>query len=167
MRPVLELPTVLLVDDEPDLCNALARIMKSQNIPFEQAENGKVALELLRARKFHAVLCDIMMPELTGLQCLAQAQVEGIFTPFIFLTGYCDSERMLQAIRLGAVDFIAKPFDNNEVLDVVYKTLYIGARMDSIISRIKETNSDLLESVKKDERMISLLRVNNNKKRIA
>ena len=167
MRKELGLPTVLIVDDEHNLRDALARVLKSQNLQFEQAENGKVALEVMRDRQFHAVLCDIMMPEMTGLECLAQAQIEGILAPFIFLTGYGDSERMLQAIRLGAIDFISKPFDNDEVLDVVFRALDIGSRRNHILKEIREVNPDLLNRIRKDERMISLMRANNNKKRIA
>ncbi len=165
MKHELEVRKVLIVDDEPGLRDALSRVMKSQNIQTEIADNGRMALEVLKGQPFHAVLCDIMMPEMTGLDCLAQAQSEGIITPFIFVTGFGDADRMLQAIRLGAIDFINKPFDNDEIIDVVFRVLEIGTRRSRILKEIENANPSLLQSFKKEERMISLMRANNNKKR--
>lgn len=164
MKHELEIRKVLIVDDEPDLRDALSRIMRRQNIQAVEAENGQVALELLKQEQFHTVLCDIMMPKMTGLDCLAKAQVEGIITPFIFLTGFGDTDRMLQAIRLGATDFINKPFDNNEILDVMFRVLEIGIRRNRILKEIEKNSTDLFASFQKEERMISLLRTHNNRK---
>lgn len=164
---MIERPCVLVVDDEPDLRDILGRILKSQNIQFDLAENGLIALEKLRTEKYHTVLCDIMMPEMTGLQCLAQAKVEGLLAPFVFLTGYADHQRMLQAIRLGAVDFLTKPFENSGVVDVVFRALDMGIRQVEIMNEIKILDSDLLMRIKRNEKMISLMRANNNIKRIA
>ena len=103
---------------------------------------------------------------MTGLDCLAQAQSEGIFTPFIFVTAFSDADRMLQAIRLGAIDFLSKPFDNNEITDVVFRVIEISKRKNRIIEEIKNENPDLLQTLKKEDRIISLMRANNNKKRV-
>lgn len=131
---------VLIVDDEPDLRKTLIRVLQSLNIQTMEAENGKYALEMLRDQKFHAVLCDIKMPEMTGLECLAHAQVEGIVSPFVFLTGYADSHHMLQAIRLGALDFIPKPFENLEVLNVLLRALEVGSRRIHLLETLEAGN---------------------------
>jgi DNA-binding NtrC family response regulator len=161
----LEIRKVLIIDDEPGLRDALTRVMRGQNIQTVEAENGPMALEILKNQEFQAVLCDIMMPDMSGLDCLTQAQSQGIMTPFVFVTGYSDSDRMLQAIRLGAVDFISKPFDNTEILDVLFRVMEIGIRKKRINKEIEGANSYLSESIKKEERMISLMRASNNKKR--
>ena len=161
----LEIRRVLIVDDEPDLRDALSRLIKEENIETQTAENGLAALELLRTQNFHAVLCDIKMPEMNGLDCLAQAQSEEIITPFVFVTGYGDADRMLQAIRLGAVDFINKPFDNNEITEVMFRVLEIGTRRRKIFREIEKESSHLLENVRREERMISFIRLSNNIKR--
>lgn len=162
-----ELPQrrVLIVDDEKDLRESLARLLRGQNILIELAANGKEAIECLKSQEFHCVLCDIMMPEMSGLECLSQAYSEGILTPFIFLTGYSTQNVTVQAVRLGAVDFISKPFDNNDVLDVTFRALEIGVRRNKIVKKLKITDPELLESLTKEERIISLMRVLNNTKR--
>lgn len=165
MRKALEVRRVLIVDDEPEIREALKRIMKLFNLESETSENGKVALEMLKEKRFQAVLCDIMMPEMTGLQCLAYAQTLDISTPFIFVTGFGDKDKMLQATRLGAVDFILKPFDIEEIADVTFRVLEIGARQERIKSEIRDQNPSLFSDIQRDEHMISLLRVTNNKKR--
>ncbi len=165
MKRELEIRKILIVDDEPDIRDILARIMRSLNIHSEQAENGKIALDLLSRGTFHAVLCDIMMPEMTGLECLAKAQIEGVTSPFIFVTGYEDRTRMLQAIRLGALDFISKPFDNREVADVVFRALEVGSRRAHMLREVENTDTDLFSRLKKEERLISIMRATNNQRR--
>lgn len=165
MKKDLEIRKVLIVDDEPDLRDVLSRMMKGLNIESQQAENGRVALDLLKHNVFHAVLCDIMMPEMTGIECLAAAQIEGITTPFIFITGYSDKSRMLQAVRLGALDFIAKPFDNAEVADVIFRVLEIGTRRAQMFKDLESANPSLYLDMKKNERMISMMKARNNQKR--
>lgn len=167
MKRELEIRKVLIVDDEPELRDILLRMMHSLNLEAEVAENGEVALSMLKTSYYHTALCDIMMPEMTGLECLANAQVAGVITPFVFITGYDDSNRMLQAIRLGALDFIAKPFDNHEVTDVVFRALEVGTRRRQIAKALRETDPELSKSIEKDDKMISLMRARNNIKRTA
>lgn len=164
MKHELEIRKVLIIDDEPDIRSIMKRILEKQNIQADQAENGITGLELLGQNHYQAVLCDIMMPELNGLDCLAQAQARGILTPFIFVTGYSDEELMLQAIRLGAIDFISKPFNNNSLLETVFRVLEIGSRRDRMIKEMGEDNPNLITFIKKEEQMISLMRIKNNKK---
>lgn len=164
MAQELELRRVLVVDDEPSILQAISRVLNRENIEVEVAENSRAALELIETKKFQTVICDIMMPEMTGLEFFANVQVNGITTPFVFLTGYGDKMRMLEAIRLGATDFIAKPFDNSELLEVVYRVLDIGMRRNRIFKQIENENLALYETIKRDERMIALMRINNNKK---
>lgn len=166
MEQGLEIRRILIVDDEPEIREILSHVMEKFNIGSDVAENGLVALEKLKNNVYHAVLSDIFMPVMSGLECLAKAQAEGINTPFVFITGFEDRERMLQAIRLGALDFIGKPFNNDIVTDVTTRAIEVGARRKQIYSEIKESNLNLYEKIKKDERIISLMRAHNNKKRV-
>lgn len=160
-----EIKKVLIVDDEPDLRDTLSRVFRAENISIETAENGIQALAALKSENFQAVLCDIMMPEMNGLDCLAQAQVESIPTPFVFLTGYADADRMLEAIRLGAVDFINKPFENREIVEVMFRVLEIGARKLEILRMIENQEPGLVNHIRKQEKMLSFMRLNNNLRR--
>ncbi len=167
MSRMFETRRVLIVDDDPDIRDILMQMMTQLHIPSEEASDGKMALEMMKKQIFHAVLCDIMMPEMTGLECLARAQVEGFLTPFVFVTGYGDSDRLLQAIRLGAIDFINKPFMNDEIVDVVFRSLEIGQRRINYFRDLEATHPEIFSQIKKGEKMISLLKVQSNKKRSA
>lgn len=166
MRDNLAVPKILIIEDEADLRDLMAVLLESYNIRSEVAENGKIGLEKLKNGEFHAVLCDIMMPEMSGLECLTRAQVEGVTAPFVFVTGYDDQDRMLQAIRLGALDFISKPFNNNEIVDVVCRALDVGTRRRHLKNEVDHSAPELAALMRKEERMISLMRVRNNKSRI-
>lgn len=161
----LKIRRILVVDDEPDLRGILLKIIKELNIECDQAGNGQEALEALRVHEYHLVVCDIMMPVMTGLECLSASQAENVKTPFVFLTGFGDSNRMLQAMRLGAIDFINKPFDVSEVVEVIFRALEIGVRRHQIHEKIEKQAPELLPQIKKQERIISLMRSHNNKKR--
>lgn len=165
MKRDLEIRRVLIVDDEPELRDVLSLIVKHHNIQTDIAADGREALEKLRQQDFHAVLCDIMMPEMNGMECLAQAQVEGLVAPFIFVTGQDDSKRMLQAIRLGALDFISKPFNSQDVMDVLFRVLEIGTRRSHMLKSVLQMDPELSERIKKDEKYISLMKATNNMKR--
>lgn len=154
--------SVLIVEDQSDLSEVLSLVLEGQNIKTEQANNGLVALELLKNKHFDAVLCDIAMPEMNGIDCLTKALSLGISAPFIFITGQTNPKFIIQAIRLGAIDFITKPFSNEEIIDVLYRVLEISVRRKNILLEISKENPDLLAKILKDERMITLMRVKSN-----
>lgn len=166
MKRDSEIYKVLVVDDEPDLREVLSDILQSQNIQVDVADNGITALDFLYKNPgYHAVICDIKMPEMNGLECLAAATAAGIIVPFVFLTGYADKARMLQAIRLGAFDFISKPFDNNEIIEVLFRIFEIGNRKNRIQAELSSMSPNLMRAIQNEEKLIALMRVTNNLKR--
>lgn len=156
---------VLIVDDESEICSILKTNLELLHIQVETANNGQQALELLKKKKFHAVLCDINMPQTNGMQCFSQAQVAGVVTPFIFMTGYTDQELMKQAMRLGASDFLSKPFMLKEMCEVLLRVLEVGDRKNIIEHALLEKSPELSNFVKHNERLIALLRIANNTRR--
>ena len=112
---------LLLVDDEPLLLRALARLLRIKGFEVHTAENGHEALLRLAERRFDLVLCDVRMPVMDGptlLQTVRQRQPEP--PPFVFLTGYGDqSDRQLMAIGARAVT--SKPIDSAALLDLIHR----------------------------------------------
>lgn len=156
--------SVLVVDDEPDLRSLLVEVLEAQNFVVYEATNGEEALGMLESHDVGVVLCDIMMPQMDGFECLARALVKGYKVPFVFLTGFGDRDRMLAAIRLGAVDFITKPFNTREVVDVIFRALEISKKQQSIRQEIQKSPA-AAERISYLEKLISLMRARNNKKR--
>ena len=102
---------VLIIDDETDLRTTLARILDSAGCETRAAENGRQALKWLEEEAFDLVYLDIHMPDMDGLQILQEIRQRRPKLPVILLTGYGTLQSAVEAIRLGAADYLLKPFD--------------------------------------------------------
>ncbi len=104
---------VLIVDDQPANRDLLARHIRRLGHAWEMAENGRVALEKLRAGAFDLVLLDIMMPEMSGYQVLEHMQADERLrnVPVIVISAVNDQQSVTRCIELGATDYLFKPFD--------------------------------------------------------
>ena len=102
-------PTVLIVDDQPDQLASVARILKGGGYEVELAASGVQALEVLSRGSIDLVLSDVTMPEMDGLQLLSTMRKQGDRTPTIMASGKGTIEVAMQAIKLGALDFVEKP----------------------------------------------------------
>lgn len=112
---------LLVVDDNEDNLDMLARRLKRRGYEVETADSGATALEALEQSKFDAVLLDVMMPVISGLEVLAkirrtQSKSE---LPVLMATAKSDSEDVVEALRLGANDYVTKPLNFSEVLSAL------------------------------------------------
>ena len=112
---------VLLIEDEESIRRVMSRILKEENDQYQitEAVDGKQGLDLLFKRQFDLVLCDIKMPKMDGIEVLKKANDEMLNIPFIMLTGHGNIETAVEAMKLGAYDFISKPPDLNRLLNSV------------------------------------------------
>ena len=109
---------ILLVDDEPKNIQLLANLLQEQGYAFEFATNGAEALHWIDARSFDLILLDIMMPGLDGYEVCHRLKqnAETREIPIIFLTAKTETESIVKGFRSGAVDYITKPFQKEELL---------------------------------------------------
>ena len=116
---------VLLIEDEESIRRVMSRILKEENDQYEitEAVDGKQGLDLLFKRQFDLVVCDIKMPKMDGIEVLKKANDEMLNIPFIMLTGHGNVETAVEAMKLGAYDFISKPPDLNRLLNSVRHAL--------------------------------------------
>lgn len=116
---------ILIIEDEEPIRRVLARILSEENNNYElsEAEDGKQGLSLLEKNHFDLVLCDIKMPKMDGIEVLQKAKSKKIGAPFIMLTGHGNVETAVEAMKLGAYDFISKPPDLNRLLTAVRHAL--------------------------------------------
>ena len=112
---------ILLIEDEEPIRRVLVRILSEESASYEiiQAEDGREGLSKLSISIFDLVLCDIKMPKMDGIEVLQAAKKTGIHVPFIMLTGHGNIETAVEAMKLGAYDFISKPPDLNRLLTAV------------------------------------------------
>ncbi|MCA9411152.1 MAG: response regulator [Candidatus Omnitrophica bacterium] len=127
-RPVFprgpEVPKILIVDDEEDIRKLLATALTTINgYVVDTAEDGRDALQKMRQRRFDAVITDLRMPEMDGTRLLDISRNEFPDIPIIVITGFARLETAIEALQLGASNFITKPFRIPEIKDVIEKAI--------------------------------------------
>jgi DNA-binding NtrC family response regulator len=112
---------VLVVDDDADVRSLLGTVLARNHMTVVEAASGSEAMAVLGRDEFDVVLVDVMLPDHSGLDILRWAKGAEVDTELIVLTGHADVETAVEAMRLGAYDFIRKPWRNAELLQVVAK----------------------------------------------
>ena len=114
---------VLVVDDEPNLRRVLAAILLRDGYDVHEADNGESALEFLREHHLDLVITDLRMPRVDGMELLRQVQRIDVQLPVVMLTAHGTVDNAVEALKLGAIDYLTKPFDQSEIRNVVRKAL--------------------------------------------
>ena len=111
---------ILIVDDEQNMVAALEMLFQSRGYDTRTASNGRGALELARrGERFDVIVSDMKMPDMSGTELLRSLHEQGVDSPFILVTAYGTIEKAVEAMKLGAVDVITKPFNKDLLLSVV------------------------------------------------
>jgi two-component system, NtrC family, response regulator HydG len=109
------LPQILVIDDEPTFRDGVGRVLEKSGYPFETAEDGTSGLAKLHAGRFDVVLLDLKLPDIPGLEVLAQIVQEYPDVLVVIVTGHATLENAVSTLKSGAADFLAKPFSPNEL----------------------------------------------------
>ena len=114
---------ILVIDDEADLLRALNMILKSRGHDVTALGDAVAASRIIPEGKFDAIISDIRMQPMDGLQLLDFLHQKGVKTPVIMLTAHATLDVALQAIKKGAFDFITKPFKPDALLDMIQQVM--------------------------------------------
>ncbi len=114
---------ILVVDDEKSLREMLAILLQREGYQVLQVENGKKALELVKNSEFDLIITDMKMPELSGLELLRKLREQDNDITVLMMTAFSSTEDAVEAMKLGAYDYITKPFKNDEIRLVVKNAL--------------------------------------------
>ncbi|UCF65855.1 MAG: sigma-54-dependent Fis family transcriptional regulator [bacterium] len=114
---------ILVVDDEEEMLSGCAKILKALGHHPLLAQNGHDAISLLQEEEMDLILCDLLMPDIDGMDILRSAQKYKPATPVIIFTAYGTIDRAVSAMKEGAFDFIEKPFEVNYLKVVIAKGL--------------------------------------------
>jgi len=126
-----QIQDILVIDDEPTVTQVVVKVCSSEGMTISAANNAFEALRSLEEGEFRLILCDIMMPELSGFQFLGELSKRGIQTPVIMMTGYSTVENAVKSLTsTGAVDYIPKPFTADELLTVIKRSLRCGVLLE-------------------------------------
>ena len=112
---------VLLVDDEEDFLEVLAERMTSRGIEVSTATSATEAIRIAENESFDAIIVDLMMPEMDGLEALKLIKEKKPESQVILLTGHATVDKGIEAMKLGAIDFLEKPADLSQLTDKIKK----------------------------------------------
>ncbi|GAC1399008.1 MAG: hypothetical protein NVSMB49_08250 [Ktedonobacteraceae bacterium] len=111
---------VLIIDDEEDIQAVIQALLETSDYEIDSAENGKIALEKLQGEvKPDIVLLDLMMPQMSGYSLLNELHNRGMHTAFSIIVMSADVFTKQQMERMGVKAFISKPFDVNELQEMI------------------------------------------------
>ncbi len=130
---------LLIIDDEKSIRKALKETLEMEDYKVEEAIDGKEGYNLLKAKKYDCVLCDIKMPRMDGTELLAKVIEEDIDVPMIMISGHGDVDTAVDTVKSGAFDYISKPPDLNRLLITIRNAINQGSLI--------ETNKKLKRSI--------------------
>ncbi|PYT18603.1 MAG: hypothetical protein DMG59_03625 [Acidobacteria bacterium] len=107
---------ILVIDDEPDIRESLETLLSNENYRVELAANATEGLKRLETSPYDLVLLDLMMPDKSGMQVLEEVRARDQETPIFMITAYGSVEVAVNALKHGASDYFAKPWDNEKLL---------------------------------------------------
>ena len=114
---------ILVVDDEESIRWVLGKCLEKEGYFVEYGENGSEGIEKAQSGAISAVILDITMPDMTGFDVLNEIRSDGIDVPVIIITAQNTVKNAIEAMKQGAYDYIAKPFDLDEVKITVARAI--------------------------------------------
>jgi two-component system, LuxR family, response regulator FixJ len=159
-------PTVFVIDDDPNILEALQWLLESVELNVESFESSIRFLENYNPNSYGCIVADVRMPIMGGIQLLEQLNSRKNRLPVIILTAYADIPMAVNAMKIGAMDFISKPFNNQHLLEQIQK---------SIASNVNQYSSESLENYanrfadlsKRERQVMKLVAIGKLNKQIA
>jgi two-component system, NtrC family, response regulator PilR len=115
--------TILVIDDERSMRDLLAIMLKKEGYQIHLAENGKTALNSINKNVFDLVISDIRLPDIDGIEILKHIKKVSPETDVILITAYASTETAVKAVKMGAADYIYKPFDIDEMRIIIQRCI--------------------------------------------
>jgi len=131
-------PIVFVVDDEEPVGDSIAMLLRTVGLPAKVYRDPRRFLEEYRPEQPGCLLLDVRMPQMGGLEVQKVLALRQVTLPIIFITGHGDVPMAVEAMRAGAVDFIQKPFNDDELIRRVQKALEQDARERELLGRREE-----------------------------
>ncbi|MBO8128311.1 MAG: sigma-54-dependent Fis family transcriptional regulator [Peptococcaceae bacterium] len=125
-------PKILIIDDEEYMCWAIQRAMEQEGYEAVSATSGAAGLDILNENGASLVIVDLKMPDMDGIEVLKRIKKNHPKIPVILITAHGTIETAIEAMKIGASDYITKPFDLDELVIVVKKTLQVSKLMNEV-----------------------------------
>ncbi|MCI0404623.1 MAG: sigma-54 dependent transcriptional regulator [candidate division Zixibacteria bacterium] len=155
------MPSILVIDDKESMRGMLAETLSGEGYDVDTAADGRAGINRAREKKFDVVLTDLKLPEMDGIAVLSQLKEADPDLAVIVMTAFGTIETAVEAMKLGAVDFIAKPFDTDR-LGVIIKKALENRRLVAENALLREELDQSLgfsEIVGRSEKMVDVSRL--------
>jgi two-component system response regulator AtoC len=152
---------ILIIDDEENFRHMLSVILKKEKYDVETAENGEEGLKKVTLSSFDQILCDIRMPNMDGMEFLRAAQKMKVDATIIMMSAYGTIDTAIEAMKLGAYDYISKPFKPDEII-LTLKKAEERERLrkeNELLRREVQKEYEFRNIVSKNEKMLSIFEV--------
>ena len=146
-------PIVYVIDDDDAVRQSLEFLLRTAGHTVRSFESGKAFLEILPELHSGCIITDVRMPEISGIELLRRVKDHDPDIPVIVITGHGEISLAVEAMKLGAVDFLEKPFDDDQLLAALKSTLSRDADMAERKAEVSEIN-DKLAALSNRERQV-------------
>jgi len=136
---------VLLVDDDPEFIDVLSQRMEARDVDVDTATSGPEAVEKVSGASYDAIILDLSMPGMDGIETLKRLLRDKPDLQVILLTGYATLEKGIEAVKLGAMDFLEKPAEIQKLMEKIEK-----AKANKMLL-VEERNEERLRSILKSK----------------
>lgn len=126
-----QLPQILLMEDEVNVAKGLKLVLSEAGFDVDWAETGRRALELCRRKSYDLMLADLLLPDIDGMEVIKEVRQQRPRIGVIVITGYSTVASAVEAMKLGACDYLEKPFTDDEIKAAINKALIASAKLVS------------------------------------
>lgn len=133
-------PKLLIVDDEKNMRWAISRALEKEGYEIYEASNGQEGIAIFERNRPDVMLLDLKMPVMDGMETLKKIRETNTTTPILMLTAHGTMETAIEAMKLGAMDYLSKPFDVEELKVQIRKALHVS-ELEEQVTYLKETTA--------------------------
>ena len=160
-------PIIYVIDDDDAVRQSLEFLLKTAGFTVRSFESAKAFLEIMPQLRSGCIITDVRMPDITGIDLLRRVKELGVDIPVIMITGHGDISLAVEAMKIGAADFLEKPFDDDQLLAALRSTLSRDAGMAERKAELAEIHDKLATLSNRERQVLEGLVAGNANKTIA
>ncbi len=159
--------TVFIVDDDPSICEGLSNLLESVGIPTESSPSAETFRDRWVPESAGCLLLDVRLPGISGVQFQEQMRATGIDLPIIFMTAHGDIPMVRKVMKGGAVEFLTKPFQKEELLQAVREAFLLDRTKRAEDEGLREIRSRIRSLSPREREVMDMVTAGRLNKQIA
>ncbi len=160
-------PVIYVIDDDDAVRQSLEFLLRTAGFTVRSFESAKAFLEITQELRFGCIITDVRMPGISGIDLLRRVKELGVDIPVIVITGHGEISLAVEAMKIGAADFLEKPFDDDQLLGALRTTLSRDAGLAERNAELAEIHDKLAALSNRERQVLEGLVAGNANKTIA